>query len=215
MDSNTVTSLLVDAYPKVLRGLTPPTARGVYHAYHASSVVACEACGISTRVSSAVVALLAQRPEAELMAMQSKLDAEHSRIELERAKNEFESEQVAQALALQKRRMAPKPGQRSGRRASRPGATQKRILDAVAALPQPVSPAQIIAEMESRGTAGNRGTIHNAIGRLVKTGVLDKIDVGQYQLASRNGSSAESRSGPTENETSEPLLTAEGPQEGT
>ena len=96
---------------------------------------------------------------------------------------------------------------------SRPGATQKRILDAVARLPQPVSPAEIIAEMEATGPAGNRGTIHNAIGRLVKTGALDKPDVGQYQLASRNGSLGESHTGPSENGTNQPPSTAEVSQE--
>jgi Fe2+ or Zn2+ uptake regulation protein len=160
---------------------------------------------------STVVALLAERPETELRTMQSRLEAERARVESERARIEFELEQITEAIA-RKSRPAAKP--KGGRRPTRPGATQKRILDAVARLPQPVSPAEIIAEMESHGPAGNRGTIHNAIGRLVKTGRLDKLDVGQYQLASQNGSTGESHAGPSENGTSQPLSTAGQPQEG-
>lgn len=161
---------------------------------------------------STVVALLAERPESELLAMQAKLDAERARLEAELARVAFESDQVGEARARQAR---PATKSKSGgRRPARPGATQKRILDAVARLPQPVSPAEIIAEMESNGSpAGNRGTIHNAIGRLFKTGQLDKVDVGQYQLASRNGSSGESHTGPSENGAEEPLSTASQPQE--
>lgn len=158
-----------------------------------------------------VVALLAERPEADLRKMQAGLDAERLRLERDLARIELESEQIADALARQAR-AAAKPRTRPS--PTRPGATQKRILDAVARLPQPVSPAEIIAEMESGGSpAGNKGTIHNAIARLVKVGKLNKLDVGQYQLASRNGSSGESHTGPTENEPTGPLSTATGAQE--
>ena len=159
---------------------------------------------------SAVVQHLAALPEAELRQMQSKVEAELARIERDRATVAVELEQITEALARQSRPAAKSKG---GRRPTRPGATQKRILDAVARLPQPVSPAEIIAEMESHGPAGNRGTIHNAIGRLVKTGALDKPNVGQYQLASRNGSTGESHAGPSENGTGEPPFTATRSQE--
>jgi len=71
-------------------------------------------------------------------------------------------------------------------------------MDAIKRIPQPASPAQIIADMEGRGIIGNRGTIHNAIARLVKNGELDRVGEGQYQLASSNGSGQE----PHENATS-------------
>jgi len=129
------------------------------------------------------------------------------------ARVDVELAQITEALELKARRATPKPPQRGARRPTRPGATQKRILDAVARLPQPVSPAEIIAEMEATGPAGNRGTIHNAIGRLVKIEELNKLDVGQYQLASRNGSAGESHTGPSENGTGEPPLTATRSQE--
>lgn len=160
---------------------------------------------------STVASFLARLDEAELRTMQSALEADGARVDAERARINVELEQIGEALA-RKSRPAPK-SKSAGRRTPRPGATQKRILDAVARLPQPVSPAEIITEMESHGPAGNRGTIHNAIGRLVKTGALDKPDVGQYQLASRNGSSGESHAGPSENGTGEPPFTATRSQE--
>lgn len=159
---------------------------------------------------STVASFLARLDEAELRTMQSALEADGARVDAERARINVELEQIGEALARQSRPAAKSKG---GRRPTRQGATQKRILDAVARLPQPVSPAQIIAEMESHGPAGNRGTIHNAIGRLVKTGRLDKPGVGQYQLASRNGSTGESHAGPSENGTGEPLLPAAQSQE--
>lgn len=146
--------------------------------------------------------------------MQSKSEAERAGIQETLARVEVELAQIAEALELKARRSAPRSAHRTARRPSKPGATQKRILDAVARLPQPVTPAEVIAEMASDGSpAGNKGTIHNAIARLVKSGALVKLDVGQYQLASRNGSSGESHTGPTENEPTEPLLTATGAQE--
>jgi len=153
-------------------------------------------------------------PEDELRAMQSKSETERTSVREALARVDVELAQITEALELKARRVTPKSPQRGARRPTRPGATQKRILDAVARLPQPVSPAEIIAEMEATGPAGNRGTIHNAIGRLVKIGALDRPDVGQYQLASRNGSSEESHAGPTENGASQPLSTAGQPQEG-
>jgi len=163
---------------------------------------------------STIASFLARLDEAELRTMQSALEADGARVDAERARINVELEQIGEALA-RKSRPAPK-SKSAGRRTPRPGATQQRILDAVARLPQPMSPAEIISEMEkAHGTAGNRGTIHNAIGRLVKIGELNKLDVGQYQLASRNGSSAESDTEPAENGASEPPFTAAQPQEGT
>lgn len=179
--------------------------------YHASNERS-EACAITSRMLSTVVTLLAEMPEPELRAMQSRLESERVRIEAERARVDVELTQITEALERKMRRAAPKPS-RSPKRPTRPGATQKLILDAVARLHQPVSPAEIIADMEAHGASGNRGTIHNAIGRLVKIGELDKLDVGQYQLASRNGSLGESHAGPSENGVTEPLSTAAGPQE--
>lgn len=163
------------------------------------------------RMPSTVVALLARLDEAELRKMQSALEADGARVDGERARINVELEQIGEALARQSRPAAK--SRSAGRRPTRPGATQKRILDAVARLPQPVSPAEIIAEMEAHGAAGNRGTIHNAIGRLVKIGELDKVDVGQYQLASRNGSSGESHAGSSENGANQPRSTADVFQE--
>ncbi len=122
--------------------------------------------------------------------MQAALEADGARVDAERARINVELDQVREALA---RRARPMARRTQGRRpARRPGETQQRILDAVARLPQPVSPAQVIANMEEHGVTGNRGTIHNAIGRLVKTGQLVRLGEGQYKLASTNGSSPES-----------------------
>lgn len=140
---------------------------------------------------STVVSLLARLDEAELRKMQSALEADGARVDAERARINVELDQVREALARRARPVAK--GRNPGRRpARRPGETQQRILDAVARLPQPVSPAQVIANMEEHGVTGNRGTIHNAIGRLVKTGQLVRLGEGQYKLASTNGSSPES-----------------------
>lgn len=162
-----------------------------------------------------VVDLLAKSSQAELHVMQSTLERERARNDSERARIDahgariaFELEQISEALARQSRDVAEPQSERRPTR----GATQKRILNAVANLPQPVSPAQIIEEMEANGPAGNKGTIHNAIGRLVKIGELHKPAMGQYQLASRNGSSGESHTGPSENGAEEPLSTAAQPQ---
>lgn len=180
---------------------------------HTPDDEACEACAISYGVPSAIVAHLAAMPEPELRAMQSKSEAERTTVQQTLSRVEVELAQIAEALELKARRSSPKSAHRTARRPDKPGATQKRILDAVARLPQPVSPAEIIAEMESHGVSGNRGTIHNAIARLLKTGALERPEAGQYQLASRNGSSGESHTGPTENEPTGPPLTAAEAQE--
>src|SRR5688500_3886347 len=113
--------------------------------------------------------------------MQSRYETARADLQASLARVDVELAQITEALELKARRTAPKAANRAARRPTKPGATQKRILDAVARLPGPVSPAEISAEMEAHGPAGNRGTIHNAIGRLVKIGQLDKLDVGQYQ----------------------------------
>jgi hypothetical protein len=164
-------------------------------------------CAITPRMASLIVTLLAERPTEELEALRDKARAERARVDVE-------LQQFEEALALKARR-SPRPTSRTPGRSARPGATQKRIIDAVASFERAVSPAEIIAEMESHGATPSKGSIHNTIGRLVKNGVLTRLGEGQYQLASRNGSSAESRPGPTENEATEPLSTATGPQEGT
>jgi hypothetical protein len=160
------------------------------------------------RMASLIVTLLAERPTEELEALREKAYSERARVNVE-------LQQFDEALAFKARRSPPRSTSRSNARPARPGATQKRILAAVTKVDGPVSPAQIIAEMQSHGATPSAGSIHNTIGRLVKNGLLTKLGAGQYQLASRNGSSAESNAGPTENETTEPLLTATGPQEGT
>lgn len=165
--------------------------------------------------SPVVTHLAAVTPESELQAMQRRSEADRASIRTALARADVELAQITEALELKTHRATPKPSHRSTRSPGRTGATQKRILEAVARLPQPVSPAEIIADMDAHGGAGNRGTIHNAIGRLVKIGQLDKPDVGQYQLASRNGSTGESHTGPTENGTGEPLSTAASAHEGT
>ena len=162
---------------------------------------------------SPIVAHLAATPETDLREMQSRYEAERANLHASLSRVDVELAQITEALELKARRAAPKTAHRGTRRPNKPGATQKRILDAVARLPQPVSPAEIIAEMETVAPAGNRGTIHNAIARLVKTGRLERPDVGQYQLASRNGSSGESHTGPSENGTNQPPSTADASQE--
>jgi hypothetical protein len=156
-------------------------------------------------VASLIATLLAERPTEELEALRDRAHAERARVDVE-------LQQFEEALALKARRAPRSTGQRSG--VARPGVTQKRILAAVRRFDGPVSPAQIIAEMESRGSTPSKGSIHNTIGRLVKNGLLTRLGEGQYQLASRNGSSAESDAGPTENESTEPLSLATGSQEG-
>jgi len=163
---------------------------------------------------SSVVALLAERPEAELREMQSKLSAKQAHLETDLARVQFESEQIIEALARQTRSSGSRAGQR--RRPAPPGATQKRILDAVASADGPISPAQIIAAMEATGVpAPSRGSIHNTISRLFKNGLLTKPGDGQYELASRNGSTSNPFLEGLENEVSEPLSTVTQPQEGT
>lgn len=159
---------------------------------------------------STIVALLAQRPDPELREMQSKLEAKRAELETERGRIDFELGQVTDALAQQARRTGGRQSYR--RRPARPGATQKRILDAAASADGPIRPVEIITAMEAKGATPSRGSIHNTIARLVKTGLLTKLGEGQYQLASRNGSpgGVEPNSGPTENETTEPLSTATG-----
>jgi predicted HTH transcriptional regulator len=137
---------------------------------------------------STVVNLLAQLSEAELREMLSKLETEQARVTVE-------VEQVTEALSRKTRRSGARPTQRSTHRPARPGATQKRILEAVASSDGPISPAQIIAAMEAKGTTPSRGSIHNTIGRLVKNGLLTRLGEGQYQLASRE----DSDSGPSRN----------------
>lgn len=151
--------------------------------------------------------MLAQRPEDELRDMRSKLEAERSRVELE-------LEQVSEALARQSRRSGARSSQRGGRGAARPGTTQQRILDAVERLGGGVTPAEIIAEMATHGSTPSRGSIHTTIGRLISNGLLIKPDEAKphYELASRNGAASDARTGPTEHEATEPLLTATGPQ---
>lgn len=161
---------------------------------------------------SSVVALLAERPEAELREMQSKLSAKQAHLETDLARVQFELEQIIEAL--QTRGSGSRAGQR--RRPAPPGATQKRILDAVASADGPISPAQIIAAMEATGApAPSRGSIHNTIGRLVKNGLLTRLGEGQYELASRNGSEPNPFIEGLENEAGEPLSTVTQPQEGT
>lgn len=70
-----------------------------------------------------------------------------------------------------------------------------------------------MAEMKAHGSTPSRGSIHNTIGRLYRNGQLVKVADGLYELASRNGAASDARTGPTEHETTEPLLTATGPQE--
>jgi hypothetical protein len=163
-------------------------------------------CAITLRVPSLIVSLLAERPTEELEALRDKARLEQARVEVE-------LQQFQEALALKMRR-APRPAQRDGRPA-RPGATQKRILDAVTGSDRPVSPAEIIAEMESHGTTPSKGSIHNTIGRLVKNGLLVRLGEGQYQLASRNGAVPDAEPGFSENGAGEPPSTATPPQEGT
>lgn len=159
-------------------------------------------------MASTVATALAQaHSEDELREMHAHLQAEHIRIGVE-------MEQVTEALARKARRGGGR-SPRSGARPARPGATQKRILDAVSRLDAPASPAEIIAEMQSHGSVPSRGSIHNTIGRLVKNGLLTRLSEGQYQLASRNGAHSGDRAGPPRNETDEPLLTATGVQEAT
>jgi len=148
-------------------------------------------------VPSTVVSMLARLDEADLLKMQSSLEADRARVEAEATRIGLELDQVTEALT-RKARPGTRQQRNTGRRPSRPGATQGRIMDAIKRIPQPASPAQIIADMEGRGIIGNRGTIHNAIARLVKNGELDRVGEGQYQLASPNGSGEE----PHENATS-------------
>jgi len=160
----------------------------------------------SLAMPSSIVTFLAQQPEAELREMQSKLEAERARVEVE-------LEQVAEALSRQSRRTGGRAPQRGGRTPARSGATQKRILAAVGRASHPVSPAQVIAEMEREGVTPSRGSIHNTIGRLYRNGQLVKVADGLYQLASRNGADSVERAGPHKNETSDPLFTGSGAQE--
>lgn len=137
-----------------------------------------------------IVAALAGQPKPELHETCAALEAERTRLVREHARDitkiELELEQVVEALAQQSRSMTSPV-----KAPARPGAAQERILNAMSRLPQPARPAQIIAEMEAHGPAVNPGTVHNAIKRLVTTGRLDKVEVGQYRLASSNGSGPE------------------------
>lgn len=45
-----------------------------------------------------------------------------------------------------------------------------------------------------------------------RSGQLEQVRRGTYQLASRNGAASDARTGPTEHEATEPLLTATEPQ---
>lgn len=154
---------------------------------------------------SLIVSLLAERPIEELEALRDKARSEQARVDVE-------FQQFEEALALKMRR-TPRPAQRGT--PARPGRTQKRILDAVARSDHPISPAEIIAEMESHGTTPSKGSIHNTIGRLVKNGLLVRLGEGQYQLASQNGAASDADLERSENGAGEPPSTATPSQEGT
>ena len=160
-------------------------------------------------MSQYVVSLLAQRPEHELREIHQKAHAEVERLKLE-------IELIEQAIAKQAQQAARRAPRPSRRRASASGGTRERVLNAVGAgNGDTVSPAQIIAALRSDGSSVTAGAIRNMIRRLVDEGEVVRIREGVYKLASRNGSSAESNAGPTENGTTEPLLTATEAQEGT
>ncbi len=71
----------------------------------------------------------------------------------------------------------------------------------------------MIASLRAAGSTVQPGAIRNMIRRLVDEGEAVRIREGAYKLPSRNGSSAESNAGPTENETTEPPFTATESQE--
>jgi hypothetical protein len=153
-------------------------------------------------VPSLIVTLLAERPTEELEALRQKAHAERARVEVE-------LQQFEEALALKARR-----GPRQTRTtAAKPGGTRKRVLDAVASSPDPISPAQVIAKLREAGSSPSGGAIHNMLARLIEAGDVAKVADGQYTLASRNGTSNDAE-GPSRNGTTEPLSTVTGPQEG-
>jgi hypothetical protein len=95
------------------------------------------------------------------------------------------------------------------------GSTQQQIVDAVTHFKRPATPSEIVGLLESMGLRVNKGSIQNALPRLVSRGTLVRMDGGRYALASRNGFSSEPQSGPSENGTRDPLFTDARPQEAT
>jgi hypothetical protein len=157
------------------------------------------------RVSQYVVSLLAQRPAHELQESRDKARAEVARLTVE-------IEQIDQALAKQGQRQSRRSGPR-GRRKGVSGGTRERVLDAVRSAPEDtITPAQIIAAVREGGAIVGAPAIRNMIRRLMDDDEIVRIREGVYKLASRNGSSVESNSGPTENGNRVPLLpVAAGP----
>lgn len=146
-------------------------------------------------MSQYVVSLLAQRPEHELREIREKAHAEVARLQVE-------IDQIEQAIAKQAQQAARR-APRSSRRASASGGTRELVLNAVGqADGDTISPAQIIAALRAAGSSVTAGAIRNMIRRLVDEGEVVRIREGAYKLTSRNSSSGESHTGPSENEAS-------------
>ncbi len=156
--------------------------------------------------SSLVVSLLAQRPTAELESARDEARGEIARLQVE-------LQQVEEALGRQARGKSHRPRSTMSRQPAKPGSTRKRILDFMSGQERPASPIQIRTAINEQGAGLKGASIYNAIGRLVESGDLRKVADGQYQLASRNGSTGESHTGPSENGTGEPPFTATRSQE--
>lgn len=141
------------------------------------------------------------------MRQSAQEEVTRARDDLARAKVELDL--IERALSKQTR-----SGQRTSSVHKRAGDTREAVLQAMADGPLTISPAQIIAAVHASGSSLKKGTIRAMIRRLVDEEQVKRIAEGQYQLASRNGSSGESNAGSTENEATEPRFTAAEPQEG-
>jgi hypothetical protein len=154
-----------------------------------------------------VVSLLAERPEYELRTIHEEARAEVRRLQVE-------IEQIEQALAKQAQRQARR-APRPSRRKTASGGTRERVLQAVRNADDTISAAEVIATLHAGGSSVTSGAIRNMIRRLVDDGEIVRIGAGAYKLTSRNGSSAESNAGPTENGTGQPLSAAVPSQDST
>jgi len=169
--------------------------------------VCLDAC-YTRRMSQYVVSLLAERPEHELREIRGKARADVDRLLVE-------IDLMDQALAKQAQQAARRTP-RSTRRASASGGTREMVLNTLgAAGGDTTSPAQVIAALREGGSTVKSGAIRNMIRRLVDEGEVVRVGEGAYKLPSRNGSTGESHTGPSENGASEPPFTAAQPQEGT
>jgi hypothetical protein len=64
-----------------------------------------------------------------------------------------------------------------------PGDLQREITDVLYAAATPLTPTELHASIQARGATVNKGSIHNALPRLLELGLVERAGVGAYQLA--------------------------------